>query len=190
MAREIWLRRNRRVAAILAVCCTLALAMALFVTAISSSGVMRALSGGAAGISLVALVAIGVRSRQPRLTYCDGGLEVHLTGGRPVRVPIDVVECFFLGQGPSWLPRMLFGSRLETATLIVRLAESAVEWRHREDIHPRLGHWCEGYITIRGTCCEPLSGELVASLNRRLVEVHRLARHSQRLESERAGQEA
>jgi hypothetical protein len=131
----------------------------------------------AAGGSLASLVLLVTWWRRPRLAYFDGELEVYLTGRRPIRVPIEVVECFFKGQGPSLLPGFaLGGRRLEAATLIVRLAERAVQWKHR-DVRPWLGLWCEGYITIRGTCCEPLHGDLVARLNRRLVEIHRQTRN-------------
>jgi hypothetical protein len=105
-------------------------------------------------------------------------LAVFLAGARPIRVPVDIVECFFLGQGPSLLPVPSLGegqSAPETATLIVRLAEAAGEWKHR-DVRLRCGLWCESYITIRGTCCEKLDGQLVARLNQRLVEVQRQAR--------------
>jgi len=130
---------------------------------------------------LTALAAAGILalivlySRQPRLAYAAGQLQVYLTGLRPIGVPVEIVECFFLGQGPSILPRLpvvLPRRDLEAATLIVRLAESATDWKHR-DVEPPLGLWCDGYITIRGAYCEPLSGELIAQLNRRLVEAHR-----------------
>ena len=50
--------------------------------------------------------------------------------------------------------------------------DAAHEWR-RSETKPSLGHWCDGYITIRGTWCEPLSIELVNRLNTRLFEVTR-----------------
>jgi hypothetical protein len=88
---------------------------------------------------------------------------------RQQHVPIELVECFLLGQGPTWLPGKKY-AKTETVTLVVRLAERAVEWSHRST-HPMLGTWCDGYITIRGTWCEPLSLDLVNRLNQRLAEV-------------------
>jgi hypothetical protein len=132
------------------------------------------------GAALLALAAIWltfllIRARQARLAYDDGQLLVYLRGLNPIRIPIEVVECFFLGQGASLLPPSLHGKHgegAETATVVVRLAEAAREWSH-VDVWPSFGLWCEGYITIRGTWCEPLDGELIAGLNRRLVAVHR-----------------
>ena len=56
--------------------------------------------------------------------------------------------------------------------VIVRLAESASDWKHR-DVRPAIGHWCEGYITLRGSWCEPITPALMKRLNHRLAEVHR-----------------
>lgn len=173
MSREVWLRTNRRllvgvatVPLILLVCALVALPRARSSMAFWSLAVL-------AGISAGSLVYIALRARRPRLAYENGQLAVYLFGRRPLRVPIEFVECFFLGQGPSRLPTLSRGDReMETATLVVRLAESAHDWKHR-DVRPWLGQWCEGYITIRGTFCEPLSSDVAGRLNRRLVETHR-----------------
>jgi hypothetical protein len=92
---------------------------------------------------------------------------------RPTRIPIAVVECFFLGQGGSQLPK-LQGREPETQNVIVRLAESATEWKRR-DVRPALGNWCEGYITIRGSWCERITPELMRRMNGRLAEVKKAA---------------
>jgi hypothetical protein len=55
------------------------------------------------------------------------------------------------------------------------LAESADQWK-QVPVQSSLGQWCDGYIIIRGTWCEPLSGELVNQLNERLVRVQRETR--------------
>jgi hypothetical protein len=92
----------------------------------------------------------------------------------PVSVPLAVVEGFLLGQGPAQLP----GERRsadQVANVVVRLAEKAEQWRH-VDVKRSLGHWCDGYITIRGTWCEPLDESVVNGLNRRLAAAHRAAR--------------
>ncbi len=107
----------------------------------------------------------------PRLAFEGGQMLVFLEPTRPTKVPIEVVECFFLGQGPSELPR-LKGREPETQNVVVRLAESAAEWKHR-DVKPAFGHWCEGYITLRGSWCEPITPAIVQRLNRRLAELHR-----------------
>lgn len=124
------------------------------------------LSAGA----LLVLVSLAVQLRQHRLVYRDGFLYVRLRPGSPVRVPIQVVEGFLLGQGPSHLPGRRYQAT-ETRTLVIRLAESAEEWSQVEGIKPALGKWCGGYITIQGTWCEPLDVSLVNRLNARLAAV-------------------
>ena len=109
---------------------------------------------------------------QPRIGYSAGELLVYLDSPvRPARIPIEVVECFFLGQGGSQLPK-LKGREPETQNVIVRLAEAAEAWKHR-DVRPALGNWCEGYITIRGSWCERITPELMRRMNGRLAEVKR-----------------
>src|SRR5688572_9357970 len=108
---------------------------------------------------------------RPRVAYENGELLVYLEPARPTRIPIDIVEVFFLGQGPGVLPP-LGGREPETQNVIIRLAESATDWKHR-DVKPALGHWCEGYITIRGSWCERITPEVMKRLNRRLAEVQR-----------------
>ncbi|QDU98054.1 hypothetical protein Pla8534_59150 [Lignipirellula cremea] len=108
--------------------------------------------------------------RSPRLAYGDGHLIVNLGPAAPIRIPIEVVEVFFLGQGPSKLPSS--GPDAEASTIVVRLAEAAEDWKHR-DVDPRFGAWCDGYITIRGAWCEPIRREVMGQLNTRLVEVRR-----------------
>ena len=112
----------------------------------------------------------------PRLAYQRGDLLVFLRYRRPWRVPVSQVECFFLGQGDSMLASARESETSETPTktrtIVVRLAEAAKDWQAR-DVRPELGRWCDGYITIRGTWCEPMSPELVKQLNSRLVKIHR-----------------
>lgn len=107
----------------------------------------------------------------PRVAYQDGQLLVYLEPVQPTRIPIDIVEVFFLGQGPSELPK-LQGREPETQNVIIRLSESATEWKQR-DVRPAIGLWCEGYITIRGSWCEPITPDLMRRLNHQLAEVHR-----------------
>jgi hypothetical protein len=106
---------------------------------------------------------------RPRLAVRNGQMLVYLRLGAPLRVPIQIVEGFLLGRAAAFLPSQS-RSTAETAALVVRLADSAPEWSHVE-AHPALGRWCDGYITIRGTWCEPLSLEFVNRLNARLAEV-------------------
>ena len=173
MPLEVWLRTNTR-ALWLGTLLPALLASVGLALLVNWPGREASLAARVAGTVLLAIggslvVAILVHLRRPRLAYQDGGLLVWLRSGAPIRVPIEVVECFWLGQAPSLLPGKRH-ERTETASLVVRIAESAAEWRH-QDVKPQLGTWCEGYITIRGTWCEPLSIPLVKRLNERLAEV-------------------
>ena len=116
------------------------------------------------------------------MAYEPGKLLVYLGRPEPVRVPIEVIEVFFVGQGASNLPP-LKGREPETTNIIVRLAESAPEWKHR-DVDPRFAHWCEGYITLRGAWCEPIGETALRRLNKRLVEVQRERKEQAAAESQ------
>lgn len=175
LMREVWLRSNRRAVLLLLLGPALALVVGGGLVAAAAWGgwhVALAWVGGllVAG-SLFFAVGLFAWSLQPRLAYAEGELLVYLAPGAPVRVPANIVECFFVGQGPTLLADSAAADG-ETTTVIVRLAESAQDWHHR-DVLPALGHWCEGYITIRGTWCEPIDRSLLGRLNARLVEVHR-----------------
>ena len=92
---------------------------------------------------------------RPRVGYEAGELLVFLEPTRPTRLPIEIVEVFF------------FGARTE------RIAEAEGQGAgNAERDHPpggvggrleaprraaRVGHWCEGYITLRGSWCEPIT---------------------------------
>lgn len=171
---EVWLRTNRRALLLGMIVPALVLLMGGWLLVASVVGQWwigwTVLGGGAVAVALGLLAQLWHWLRKPRLAYADGHLLVYLEA-RPTPVPIEIVECFFIGQGASQLPK-LEGREPETTNVIVRLAEAARDWRHR-DVRPTLGHWCEGYITINGAWCEPVNGESLKRLNGRLVEVHR-----------------
>jgi hypothetical protein len=175
---EVWLETNRR---------PLRIAMAVASVIVVAGGALAWFFSGAGGTSLgfvagVALAAAGVvcltalawAGRIPRLAYDDGWLLVYLRSLRPLRVPIDAVEVFFLGQGPAH-PADADAPVPKAANVIVRIAESASDY-HARDVRGDLGQWRDGYITIRGMWCEPLSHERVNELNRRLHAAHRARR--------------
>ena len=180
LTREIWLRPNRRVLTVVACCLGGLLGALLLGIWLSPSTIVRA---GLALVTVPLMILLTVFAfslAQPRIAYLDHALLVYLRSGGPIRIPIEVVECFFLGRGDSHLPNRPFSGtadRAETSTVVVRLAEAAQEWSHGE-VQPALGQWCDGYITIRGTWCEPISGDLVKQLNHRLAEVKRNSKQS------------
>jgi hypothetical protein len=172
---EVWLRNNRRALAVGMVVPGLWLAAALAALIVSvTSSYPWWVAAIAAALSLPPLWLLGglvYAMTLPRLAYERRHLLVYVDAYQPTRVPVEIVEVFFLGQGPSALPK-LAGREPETSNIVVRLAESATEWKHR-DVRPALGQWCEGYITLRGAWCEPITRELMQRLNHRLAQVQR-----------------
>jgi hypothetical protein len=172
--KEVWLRSNRRALLVGMILpgVWLAAAIGSLTLSVSSSqpAIISAICVLLALPPLWMLVGLAFAMTRPRIGYEPGEMLVYGEFHRATRVPIDIVECFFLGHGPSELP-MLGGREPETSNVVVRLAESATDWKHRE-MRPAFGHWCEGYITIRGAWCEPINRELMQRLNRRLSEVH------------------
>lgn len=172
---EIWLRPNRRILAVAAVLPFLLLLAGGALVYLGGQGDhrgwLRVIGFLMAAVSLVALLFLLMQAIQPRLAVGGRHMIVHLGTARPIRVPLDVVEGFLLGQGPSFLPGQ-GRDRAEVANLVVRLAERATEWEHIE-VNRQFGTWCGHYITIRGTWCEKLNVALVNRLNTRLVELRR-----------------
>jgi hypothetical protein len=171
---EVWLRTNVRPLLV-----TLIIALVFAVAGISAIAISDRFWFGL-GLKIVGWITLVVSAlfalmlayqmTLPRLVYRDGELLVYLASSQPARVPIELVELFFAGQGVSTLPA---STELPTKsrTVVIRLAEAATEWHFRE-VKPAWGEWREGYVIIRGTWCEPLTTDVLKSLNRRLREVH------------------
>jgi hypothetical protein len=165
---EVWLQSNRRVLGLALVPAAL---VGLLGLALLQASPAAAHIGGWAlvGGSLLLVAGLLRQFTRPRIAYRDGQVLFNLRAGAPIAVPREVVEAFFLGQGPAYLPR-LHGADAETVNLVARLSQKAPEWMHVA-VKPALGHWCEGYVTIRGTWCEPLTGDVIRRLNARLREL-------------------
>ena len=130
---------------------------------------LRVLAGSLAVLAFGNLAIQLWQLRRPRLAYADGNLLVWLRPGPAIRVPVDAVECFWFGR----VPTLLQGKRnekLEESIIKIRIADRAAEW-HRQPVSRHLGEWQDGYITIRGTWCEPLTIDVVNRLNQRLADV-------------------
>jgi hypothetical protein len=168
---ETWLRPNRR--AILFGCVPLlgmvGLGIWLAFGIPSLGGAWRTIGGAVTVLGMVVLIALLSQLRRPRIAYHDGRVMFNLTSGRPIAVPVEIVEAFFLGQGPAALPGGI-GKQQEAVNLVARLSQRETDWAQRE-VKPALGRWCGGYVTIRGTWCEPLRNDVIRRLNRRLKEV-------------------
>ena len=170
---EVWLQSNRRVLALgLVPVAAVAGLGALFLLTIDS-GAGRFATWAMIGVAAVMAAAIGRQFRRPRIAYRDGKVLFHLRAGPPVAVPHESVEAFFLGQGPAYLT-VAQDRGSESVNLVARLSQKSSEWMH-VDVKPALGHWCDGYVTIRGAWCEPLNGEVIRRLNARLRELRTAA---------------
>lgn len=122
-------------------------------------------------IGLSAATSIFRQLRLPRIACADENLLLYLRGVEPIAVPLEAVECFFLGQGPSGLPSDAL-EQAETSNVIVRLAENAKEWHHHE-VRSTFASWCDGYITIKGAWCERITEDKLRELNSKLAQVKR-----------------
>jgi hypothetical protein len=172
--QEIWIRPNRRPIALGLVVPALMLGITggLMLLGLYRESWLWPAIGIAVGLLACSVLTMIWRLLwQPRVAYQSGDVLIYAGLHQPVRVPVDVVECFFLGQAGGMIPDAS-GREAEVRTVIVRLAESATDWHHR-DVEATFAHWCEGYITIRGTWCEPITPELMKQLNRRLADLHR-----------------
>lgn len=177
---EIWLRGNQRLLiGGLAAVTMLGLGCAFLLwLSWNKSGVLAEIAPFYWVVLATAMLVGGLIAwvgRLPRIAYDSIAREVvlYLPGPTPYRVPLDIVECFFLGSGITQLPGQ--PSRdVQTKNIVVRLAERATDW-HRRDLTLSIGKWCEGYITIRGLFCEPLDIEAVKRLNTLLHQAQQAA---------------
>jgi hypothetical protein len=140
----------------------------------TEGGLVRGVAWALVGTGVVLVIGLVGQLGRPRIAFRNGNVLFYLRSGAPVAVPAEVVEAFFLGQGPTKLPSV-GGKPAETVNLVARISQKAPEWA-KVEVKPALGNWCEGYVTIRGTWCEPLDGEVIRRLNRRLREIREEAK--------------
>lgn len=172
--REVWLKSNSRalLMSILPVALveTFALLVAVLGGFVFDNPVLMWCGGLVWVVSSIVLVGLVLQWSQPRIARDGEYVLLFVRGGLPVRVPLNLVEGFLLGQGPT----MLAGPshELETANLVIKLADKAEEFQ-KVEVKSTIASWCNSYVTIRGTWCEPLSVEIVNRLNMRLYEAKR-----------------
>jgi hypothetical protein len=167
--REVWVQSNRRLLVVGAALAAVGILLGGVLCMVSDSPLVKVLSAIILLAATGSLLFIAAMWRLPRLAFDGRSMLAYVQGARPIRIPIDIVECFLLGQGPALLPGEKH-AKTETATLVVKLSDRAEEWSHVE-VDPRLASWCDGYITIRGTWTEPLNVAVVNRLNVRLAEI-------------------
>ncbi len=180
---EVWLSANRRIL-VLAMLPVLALDVLGAILLVNyESVVLRAIAWGILAISTCLLVGLVQQFSRPRIGYRNGQVLFYLKAGAPIGVPTEVVEAFFLGQGPAFLPGQK-NQKTETVNLVARISQRAPEWA-KQNVKPALGRWCDGYVTIRGTWCEPLTGQVIRRLNKLLGEVTRSQQSDESVEASR-----
>lgn len=178
---EPWLHANRRVLLLGTIPPGMAAVGCLVLVVFSRVLVLRVAAGLLLALLLVLIAAILLQLLRPRVAYRPGEVLFYLNMGRPIAVPVQYVEGFFLGQGPAHLPG---GESLQTKSvnLVARLSQREAEW-HERPVKPALGSWKEGYVTIRGTWCEPLNVDTVRRINHRLHEVSKVSRSEDKVRS-------
>ncbi|MCA9260405.1 MAG: hypothetical protein KDA61_14435 [Planctomycetales bacterium] len=124
------------------------------------AGLVLAIAGGGLTLGLVG------QWLRPRVS-CDGrNVLFHVRAGAPVSIPLVSVEAFFLGQGPAHLPSS-WGAQQKTVNLVARLSQKSHDLASGR-VKEALAQWEEHYLTLRGTWCEPLTQDVVRTINHRL----------------------
>ncbi|GIW93642.1 MAG: hypothetical protein KatS3mg110_1683 [Pirellulaceae bacterium] len=173
-SEQIQLRCNRRAVAAAGILPLLLAALGVVFCVIGRSWWLWAAGTFLVGLALLVLVSLVVVWRTPLLVLDDRMLVVRMNWAVPEKIPIECVECFFLGEGQTELPASA-GRTAKTRTVVVRLAEAARAHQERPVPH-WLGRWKDGYITINGAWCEPITCQLLTAFNERLREVQRRRR--------------
>src|ERR1700736_5348933 len=62
---------------------------------------LRGIGWALTAFSALILTLLLWQTRQPRLAYEAGHLLIYLRSGSPIRLPVEVVQCAFIGAGPT-----------------------------------------------------------------------------------------
>ena len=174
-----WLKSNLRLAGLLAV-----IASFLFLSSLAICGVAIWFSGDLSGATFVFSAGLGILSciigyiaftaKQARIYFEDSELLVRIGPATVERLPLDAVECFFLGSQPldhSGDPVASDEAAFRVGNLIVRVAE-----RYGHLASGRHGPWAcweDGYLVVDGRWSEPLVVETLRRINGRLAVAKR-----------------
>jgi len=174
-----WLRSNLRLAGLLAV-----IASFLFLSSLAICGVALWFTGGLSGVAFLFSAGLGILSciigyiaftaKQGRIFLKDSELIVRIGPSSVERLPLDAVECFFLGSQPldhSGDPIASDEAAFRVGTLVVRVAE-----RYGHLASGRRGPWAcweDGYLVVDGRWSEPLVVETLRRINGRLAVAKR-----------------
>jgi hypothetical protein len=179
-AADVWLRGNVRPVLGLAAVAALvgaALTAAVFLAGGPTAG--KWLAGVYWLVAAGSVAAFAAAAMRPRLVHridpqAESVLEVRLAPGASHAVPLDAIECFFMGSQRLEADEDVTDDQPthRVGTLVMRVAERAKDWQARPTFAP-WGTWREGAIVFDGRWCEPLSVELARRLSGKLVEAKR-----------------
>lgn len=175
---EVWLRGNTRLAIMLGGAAVVLDGAA--VVMVMAAGARDAAPAWWAAAAIAAVTASGLMllawaAARPRIVRQGERLLVQVAPLTRREVPIDVVECFFPGSNPldaTGSPTCGEHATFRVGTLVIRLAERALDYRAGETFSP-WASWDDSYLVLDGRWCEPLSPVLVKDLGSRLVAAKR-----------------
>lgn len=169
--REVWLRPNQRIIWFACIPPLMIVAAGAWLAARSNDAnqITWRWLGLLVVVCGVAIIAMLLRQAvRPRIAYEQGRVLFYLRNGLPIAVPAELVEAFFVGQGSAHVRGL--SKKSKTVNLVARISQRHAEWRQQSVKHA-IGNWSNGYVTVRGAWCEPLTDDIVRRLNRRLKEV-------------------
>ena len=173
-AEEIWLRGNARPAGLLvAVACAAGTGLTVLAVFPPTRAIALPLAIAFALVAGPLVAGLARAGSRPRLARRGAVLRVRLAPLVAHDVPLEFVECFFMGShvlpapdGRDDRPGQRVG------TLVMRIAERAAAWQARPTC-AAWGTWADGAVVFDGRWCEPLSLELARRLSGRLVDAKR-----------------
>ncbi|MGI9459962.1 MAG: hypothetical protein ACR2NF_08190, partial [Pirellulales bacterium] len=129
-----------------------------------------------AGLGMLACFIgyVAFTAKQGRIFLQDSELMVRIGPASIEKLPLDAVECFFLGSQPldrSGDPVASEEAAFRVGTLVVRVAE-----RYGHLASGRRGPWAcweDGYLVVDGRWSEPLVVETLRRINGRLAVAKR-----------------
>lgn len=171
MFPEVWLRTNRRAFYVgmvgPAVCLAIGAAL-LAIGRFADLSWARGTGYATLAVAAVLLLLLGWQIIRPRIARKGNFVLLYLRPGAPIAVPLEYVEAFLIGQGPSFIRPDQPDASL-ASTIVLKIADRAQDYAQR-DVHEALASWCNHYVTIRGAWCEPLSLDVVNRLNATLAK--------------------
>ena len=174
-----WLKANLRLAWLLAI-----IASFLLLASLSVYGIAERFTGSVSVVVVLFSTALGILSfivgyvafaaTQSRVFLEDAQVMIRLGPAVVEKLPLDAVECFFLGSQPldrSGDPVAADQAAFRVGTLVVRVAE-----RYGHLASGRRGPWArweDGYLVVDGRWSEPLVVDTLRRINGRLAVAKR-----------------